>query len=239
MTRACPSRTRQPATGNRETKKDATAYQPQQSVLKRQDGQRQTACMRYISAPQRSHVIDSPSDFGWRLAKRGDHRRDDDLDRRLFHAANCNGDWPRSRQIAAVSATCRILDEAVWQGLHRFRGCWGQPRLTSAGRIRYSGASMKDRHTIVGGAVLGALVGAVGRLPVFHGTGTTVAARHRAGTADDRSRGHAAGEDRDRLARQARSQRAGRPAPRHPWRGHAVSRLTQPPVSSAGGGQHP
>src|SRR5213083_2489469 len=34
-------------------------YQPQQSVLNRQDGQRQTACMRYISAPQRSHFIAS------------------------------------------------------------------------------------------------------------------------------------------------------------------------------------
>jgi hypothetical protein len=29
-------------------------YQPQQSVLNPQDGQRQTACMRNISAPQRS-----------------------------------------------------------------------------------------------------------------------------------------------------------------------------------------
>jgi hypothetical protein len=33
------------------------AYQPQQSVLKRQAGQRHTACMRYISAPQRSHTV--------------------------------------------------------------------------------------------------------------------------------------------------------------------------------------
>jgi hypothetical protein len=32
-------------------------YQPQQSVLKRQPGQRQTACIRYISAPHRSHSI--------------------------------------------------------------------------------------------------------------------------------------------------------------------------------------
>jgi hypothetical protein len=32
-------------------------YHPQQSVLKPQAGQRQTACMRYISAPQRSHGI--------------------------------------------------------------------------------------------------------------------------------------------------------------------------------------
>src|SRR5437868_14723322 len=33
------------------------AYQPQQSVLNPQSGQRQTACMRYISAPQRSHSV--------------------------------------------------------------------------------------------------------------------------------------------------------------------------------------
>src|SRR5262245_37388624 len=32
-------------------------YQPQQSVLNPHDEQRQTACMRYISAPQRSHNI--------------------------------------------------------------------------------------------------------------------------------------------------------------------------------------
>ena len=32
-------------------------HHPQQSVLKRHAGQRHTACMRYISAPQRSHVI--------------------------------------------------------------------------------------------------------------------------------------------------------------------------------------
>jgi hypothetical protein len=32
-------------------------YQPQQSVLNPQAGQRQTACMRYISSPQRSHNI--------------------------------------------------------------------------------------------------------------------------------------------------------------------------------------
>ena len=32
-------------------------YHPQQSVLKPQAGQRQTACMRYISAPQRSQGI--------------------------------------------------------------------------------------------------------------------------------------------------------------------------------------
>ena len=42
-------------------------YQPQQSVLKPQAEQRQTACMRYISAPQRSQSILS------RLA--GWHRR--------------------------------------------------------------------------------------------------------------------------------------------------------------------
>jgi hypothetical protein len=33
------------------------AYHPQQSVLKPHDGQRQTACMRYISALQRSQSI--------------------------------------------------------------------------------------------------------------------------------------------------------------------------------------
>jgi len=32
-------------------------YHPQQSVLKPHAGQRQTACMRYISAPQRSQGI--------------------------------------------------------------------------------------------------------------------------------------------------------------------------------------
>jgi len=32
-------------------------YHPQQSVLNPQAGQRQTACMRYISAPQRSHSV--------------------------------------------------------------------------------------------------------------------------------------------------------------------------------------
>jgi hypothetical protein len=32
-------------------------YQPQQSVLNPQAGHRQTACMRNISAPQRSHSI--------------------------------------------------------------------------------------------------------------------------------------------------------------------------------------
>ena len=32
-------------------------HHPQQSVLNRQEGQRQTACMRYMSAPQRSHFI--------------------------------------------------------------------------------------------------------------------------------------------------------------------------------------
>jgi hypothetical protein len=32
----------------------ATIYQPQQSVLKPQAGQRQTACIRYIASPHRS-----------------------------------------------------------------------------------------------------------------------------------------------------------------------------------------
>ena len=37
-----------------------TRYQPQQSVLKPHSGQRQTACIRYISAfPQRSQSIAS------------------------------------------------------------------------------------------------------------------------------------------------------------------------------------
>ena len=37
------------------------AHQPQQSVLKPHDEQRHTACMRYISALQRSHsILSSP-----------------------------------------------------------------------------------------------------------------------------------------------------------------------------------
>jgi hypothetical protein len=43
---------------------EAFHYQPQQSVLKRQEGQRQTACMRYISAPQRSHFVASSDGAG-------------------------------------------------------------------------------------------------------------------------------------------------------------------------------
>src|SRR2546422_1705499 len=39
-------------------------HQPQQSVLNPQVGQRQTACIRYISAPQRSHNILSVSPAG-------------------------------------------------------------------------------------------------------------------------------------------------------------------------------
>ena len=42
-------------------------YQPQQSVLKPQAGQRQTACMRYISAPQRSQSILSSAGGGGRF----------------------------------------------------------------------------------------------------------------------------------------------------------------------------
>ena len=38
---------------------EAFHHQPQQSVLNRQEGQRQTACMRYMSAPQRSHFVAS------------------------------------------------------------------------------------------------------------------------------------------------------------------------------------
>jgi hypothetical protein len=40
-------------------RRTAPAYQPQQSVLKRQFGQRQTACIRYISAPHRSQWVAS------------------------------------------------------------------------------------------------------------------------------------------------------------------------------------
>jgi hypothetical protein len=44
---------------------EAIHYQPQQSVLKRHEGQRHTACMRYMSAPQRSHFMaSSPADAG-------------------------------------------------------------------------------------------------------------------------------------------------------------------------------
>jgi hypothetical protein len=48
----------------------AIHYQPQQSVLKRQDGQRHTACMRYMSAPQRSHFMASSAAGG--IAPRAD-----------------------------------------------------------------------------------------------------------------------------------------------------------------------
>jgi hypothetical protein len=44
-------------------------HQPQQSVLKRHDGQRHTACMRYISAPQRSHFIASSAAAGGRAPR--------------------------------------------------------------------------------------------------------------------------------------------------------------------------
>ena len=37
----------------------AIHYHPQQSVLNRHEGQRHTACIRYISAPQRSQFIAS------------------------------------------------------------------------------------------------------------------------------------------------------------------------------------
>ena len=47
-------------------------YHPQQSVLKPQAGQRQTACMRYISAPQRSHGILSSLAGGRAGLERGD-----------------------------------------------------------------------------------------------------------------------------------------------------------------------
>jgi len=39
----------------------APGYQPQQSVLNRQAGQRQTACIRYISAPHRSQTVRASS----------------------------------------------------------------------------------------------------------------------------------------------------------------------------------
>ena len=39
------------------TRVSSVHYHPQQSVLKPHAGQRQTACIRYISAPQRSHSI--------------------------------------------------------------------------------------------------------------------------------------------------------------------------------------
>src|SRR5688500_2930966 len=45
--------------GSVDVRVEAVHHQPQQSVLNRQDGQRQTACMRYMSAPQRSHFIAS------------------------------------------------------------------------------------------------------------------------------------------------------------------------------------
>ena len=48
--------------GDVDVRMEAIHYQPQQSVLKRQEGHRQTACMRYISAPQRSHFIASSFD---------------------------------------------------------------------------------------------------------------------------------------------------------------------------------
>ena len=43
---------------------DIGRYHPQQSVLKPQAGQRQTACIRYISTPQRSHGIVSSAFAG-------------------------------------------------------------------------------------------------------------------------------------------------------------------------------
>jgi len=46
-------------------------YQPQQSVLKPQFGQRQTACMRNISVPHRSHTTAS-DDFLAALSDSGD-----------------------------------------------------------------------------------------------------------------------------------------------------------------------
>ena len=51
---------------------EVAAYQPQQSVLKRHCGQRQTACIRYISDPQRSQTVRSsagPADGAARKAE--------------------------------------------------------------------------------------------------------------------------------------------------------------------------
>ena len=53
-------------------------HHPQQSVLNRQEGQRHTACMRYMSAPQRSHFIASSAGADGALLQRGDDRRNDD-----------------------------------------------------------------------------------------------------------------------------------------------------------------
>src|SRR5687768_3109402 len=47
-----------------EVRLKAIHYQPQQSLLKRHDGQRHTACMRYMPAPQRSHCITSSAGAG-------------------------------------------------------------------------------------------------------------------------------------------------------------------------------
>src|SRR5690349_23474855 len=43
--------------GSARSSRPTTIYHPQQSVLKPQSGHRHTACMRYISAPQRSQSI--------------------------------------------------------------------------------------------------------------------------------------------------------------------------------------
>src|ERR1700709_1807325 len=63
--RALPGRPDPPSTGNLITTTgwwgDDPVHHPQQSVLKPQAGQRQTACILYISAPQRSQRVFSIS----------------------------------------------------------------------------------------------------------------------------------------------------------------------------------
>lgn len=49
----------------------AGGYQPQQSVLYPQAGQRQTACMRNISAPHRSQTTGSSAGGAWRDGEGG------------------------------------------------------------------------------------------------------------------------------------------------------------------------
>ena len=62
------------------------AYQPQQSVLNRHAGQRQTACIRYISAPQRSQTVRSSSARAGAHRERRQHRRNRRQRRRVGHA---------------------------------------------------------------------------------------------------------------------------------------------------------
>ena len=82
-------------------------YQPQQSVLKRQAGQRHTACMRYISAPQRSHVHGVFAGFGGR-PQGGHDRSDDDRDRGLLHPGILDAGAPEPRGAAAQASCSRL-----------------------------------------------------------------------------------------------------------------------------------